>query len=420
MDEAFAVIDRAEDLAGEAPVWVSVTLKVQRMWLLSLAGEWDRVIALAEPTADTAVESGLAPAAGQVYGLLGQALQARGDFAGAGDAVGRAIALIDDPRIAADLRITRANLLARTDRSGEVLGDLVEVVAERTAAGDGLGAALARHPLAIAYLNLDRLLDAAEVAEEELGYLLAHPGAGDPIPVRYLLATIYQRLDQPDEAIAALAAIAADCDASGNRGGLAQMAEEIGDILDRLNRDAEAAARYLEAAQAFHEVGASLEELRNRRRHAIGLHWAHQPGDAVAALAAADAFAAGLPDELGAHLTWERALLDHDAARILWGAERHGDAAERVTRSAVGFRSIEALPQAVTADLLLAEILLDDGAPVPAEAVVRRALALVNPGEGRRPRMVALLAATLRAQERPEDAAAVWAEFGVPRPTTDD
>jgi tetratricopeptide (TPR) repeat protein len=256
-----------------------------------------------------------------------------------------------------------------------VIDDLLAAVAERDHARDADGAARARHGLAVAYLNADQPLDCADMAEAALTAFLdlEESTVDSVVAARHLLAAAYLRLGQPDEAIGQLELVGAECARQGNPAGVAQMAEEVADILDQLDRDAAAARRYLEAAEAFRSAEQPVDEFRNRRQHATSLLWAHEVPAALAALGRADEMSLSLPaDE---HGRWERAMLLFDGARILRNADRLGEATLRAGGSAAAFRQIGFPVQSAHAEMLHAELLLRTGRPADAEAAVRRAMA---------------------------------------------
>ncbi len=218
---------------------------------------------------------------------------------------------------------------------------LVDAVADRTAHGDHATAADLRRPLAIAYRDAGRLVDAAEVAEEELAYRLRmdRTHAHEPPtahPVRELLVTIYAAMWQPDEALAQVDAIIADCARAGDGRGIARGAERAGPLLRRFGRDDDAADRFLVAAGAYAQLGQGRRELRCRRRRARALLWAGRPEAARPALEEADALAARLTEqgEAGSALVWELARLERDGALVLWNAGEFDAAARRAQRAA--------------------------------------------------------------------------------------
>jgi hypothetical protein len=297
---------------------------------------------------------------------------------------------------------------------------LAEAVADRTARGDSSGAADARHALAIAYLNSSRPFDAAEVAEEELAYRLrTEPATNEPspaVPVRRLLAAIYMELSQPEEAMVQIDAVAVDCLRIGNHAGAGQMNEEAGDILDRLDRDGEAAARYLVAADQFGAAELAYEELRNRRQHAVSVTWAYGPDRGLAALAAAASLLDRLPGRADStEVRWERAKQEFDEARIRWRAQQHGAAAELAAGAADAWFAIGEIRGASEARAMRARLLLEDGRPAEAADSIRLALAQ-SPEPARKESFVAVLDAALRAQDRIAEADACWAEHGLSRP----
>jgi tetratricopeptide (TPR) repeat protein len=220
---------------------------------------------------------------------------------------------------------------------GSEIDRLVEAVADRTAHGDAAAAADHRHSLAIAYRDAGRLIDAAEVAEEELAYRLRAGGDGSVTahPVRALLVTIYEGLGQPDEAIAQLDAIVDECQRAGDRTGVARGIEAAGKLLRRTGREDEAAVRFLAAADAYGLLGRHRHELRNRRRHAFLLLWEEGPEQAMPALRAADSLATRLVSEAAEpRLLRELGRLDRVGAMILWHAGEYKEAAERAGRAA--------------------------------------------------------------------------------------
>jgi cellulose synthase operon protein C len=420
-ESALATLDRVTAGPAEAPLHTRASYASMRLVTLALLGRLDEVRQAAPETIELTESAGLADEAAQAHFALAGGLEAAGDYSAAADHLAAGAAVFSDDAKRSAARTLRATLLAKTDRAAEALDDLVEAVAAETAVGDAESAADHRHALATAYLNMNRFLDAAEVAEEELAYRLradasvaAEAVPSTAIPVRHLLSTIYQRMNQPDEAIAQLDAIAADCARTGNRAGVGQMAQEAGQILDRLNRDDAAAARYLVAADAYAEVHRDVDELRNRRRHAMSLHWAHGADRAVPALATVDELSARIADDSPA-ADWERSWLDYDAARILWGAERFGEAAARADSAAERLRRLDRPSDARTADLLRAHILLGGGKPAEAEAAIRRVLD-DEPDRSGLDSFVGVLAAALQAQGREDAAKACWSEYGLPVP----
>ena len=99
---------------------------------------------------------------------------------------------------------------------------------------------IARHALAVAYLNADQPLDAADVAEEALAHLDRRDDPRIEI-IRHVLAQAFRALQQPDNALEQLALVADSGRRRDSDGFVAEMNEQMGDLLDGLDRDAEAA-----------------------------------------------------------------------------------------------------------------------------------------------------------------------------------
>ncbi len=413
-DDGLAALDRAEEYVASSPDRnVSIRLAIDRAQHLGAAGRVEQSRDAAAQAARRAREANFPEGVARANWILGLAAEYQQDSPGAIAAYEAALAAVRDPQFERLIRGHRAGLLAGSSRAAEAIVDLAGTVAAETAAGDVEAANAARHQLAIAYLNAGQLLDAAETAEEAVA---AFDAAGDPHAhaVRHLLATADVRLGQPDDAIAVLEIVEAHCLSVDNLAGAGQMAEEIGDILDRLDRDAAAAARFTIAAARYRQAELPVDTVRALRRQASSLMWAHDLTGALAALEAADLASAELPaNEPGA--TWERGMLGYDGAKILAGDDRPVDGAVRAAAAAVRFRSIGAMAEAAHTEALRGELLLQAQRPGDAEVALRRALAELpeKDTEEVRRRMADLLADALVAQGRDAEAAAVRAAHGL-------
>ncbi len=415
IEDGLATLERAEEHLGPNldPTLPSVVAIAQSQFLgvLDRMEEARKAAELAERRSQEANFSEGIAHAGFLAGLAAERL---GDPEAAVTWYDKAIAAAADDRLARRIRAQRADLLAASSRAAEVIGDLEETVAEAVAEADDDSAARARHGLAVAYLNAGRALDSAETAEEALAFFVAQQSTlevdpSDPhsghvaedvahhvLAIRHLLAAVYNRLGQPDEAIGQLELIGAACAEDGNPAGVGQMNEEIGDIQDRQDRDAAAALRYLTAAEAFRAAELPVEEFRNRRQYATSLMWADDLPAAMDALATADQMSLLLPDDDQAR--WERASLLYDGARILRGSGRDGEAMVRAEGAAVAFRALGMLMQSAHAEMVHAELLLVSGRPVEAEAAARRGLTDLPEDADGRNRLEDLLAAAKQAQ----------------------
>ena len=309
--------------------------------------------------------------------------------------------------------------LVRTEQAAEAVDVLVEAVADRTARGDEAGAADARHALAVAYYNCDRFLDAATVAEEELAWRMRMPAESDEarvriVSIRQLLAATYQQLGMPDEAINQLDAAAEECRRLGDPGGVGRLNEEAADILSGLDRDEEAAARYLVAAEEYAKGVWPIDEVRARRLHAISLAYAQGLERGLAAMAVAEAALERLPAD-ATPVRWERARHTFDEAMLRWRGGQAGPAADLAAQAVTVWLDLGELRGASEARALRAKALLDDGRAEEAAAEIRQALTEL-PEPQRRPVFVHILDEALRTLDRTAEADACWAEYGLDRP----
>jgi hypothetical protein len=402
--EALSLVDRVQDALSEVSAQDRARVMFTRLMGLAEFGRLDQVLAVGPATIEAMTAAGLDAGLARAHHALSSAMQRTGDLVGAIEQIAAAVRYEDDPEMNRRLRGHHAFLLTGTDRAAEAIEPLADAVAEYTASGDAAGAADSRHWLAVAYLRVGRPLDAAEVAEEELAYWSGQDDADAAYPrqrCRRLLADVYRRLDQPQEAIAQLEQVV-DAGASADPSAVADALEQLGDILDVQDRDREAAEHFGRAADAYLRAGDRVDELRCRRRHAVSLSWADESERAAAAIQAADALAEALPDSPA--VRWERAVLDFDAARLLHKAGPD-EAAARAGRAADAFGQLDQRTEAAQSHRLRAWILLEAGRPAEAEAAARRGLASGAP-ESMRDNLIDLLRRALRAQGRDDEAVA--------------
>ncbi len=420
-EDGMAALERAEQYARDSPdPHVSIRLVIDRAQHLGATGEVEQSRQAATEGARLARAAGFREGVARACWILGHAAEFQHDPQAAVEAYDEALATAEDVGFAQQIRRQRASLLAGSARADEAVDDLREALAADIVAGNLTAANATRHQLAIAYLNAGRALDAAETAEEAVA---AFDAADDPHAhsVRHLLATANVRLGQPDDAIAVLEIVEAHCLSTENPAGAGQIAEEIGEILDGLDRDAAAAARFGQAAHRYRAADLTVDALRAQRRYATSLLWSRDLSGALAALEVADLASAGLsPDEPAA--TWERAMLGYDGAKILSRDGRPDEGAVRAAAAADRFRDIGATTEAAHAEALRGELLVQADRPADAERALRRALAELpddNTEEARR-RMADLLAEALAGQGREAEAEAVRAAHGLLDPSDGD
>ncbi|MFD4458421.1 hypothetical protein [Nocardia sp. NPDC058480] len=346
--------------------------------------------------------------AGRGWRLADTAQYLAGIHSDAGDAAA-ALTMIDEAVGQADadlpegLRIVlharRGSLLIHLNREEEAVSELLTAIAIATAAGSAQ-VPYVQWDLAVAYRANGQFLDAAEQAEEAIAGLERAGAGAQAQSCRFLLVDLHRELDEDEQALTVLDEIIEFDRATGNFGGEAYALAETADLLDRLDRDAEAAERYALAAEAAEKFGDDpIRVTYCRYSAALSLHWTGDTAAAVAAIAVADdaitQLAATDPDpEL---LTWHTARHNHNAARILRRAERPADALPRADAAADGFRAIDATDQATRADYERAVLLIELNRPADAEKILAEAVAELADDHAAGPMLSELLAET-RAQ----------------------
>jgi tetratricopeptide (TPR) repeat protein len=245
---------------------------------------------------------------------------------------------------------------------------LAGAVAAVAAAGAPTG------PVAIdfadAALRVDRADEAADALEEVLSELDGPPGNHG----RFLLAKAYRSLGQREAALALCDEVGQFCAADGNPAGVGQMHAMSGAILDELDRDDEAARRFTSAAASFAEAGIAMEVLANRRRAAVSWWWADEDGECLAALSEADTFATGIAEDSPA-VTYQKAMLAYDGARVYAGIDRKAEAVDRTVDAVAGFRAVGATEEVAAATVLQGRLLADLDRVDEAKAVLTGVLA---------------------------------------------
>ena len=148
------------------------------------------------------------------------------------------------------------------------------------------------------------------------------------------------------------------------------MRENSADLLFRMDRDAEAADRFGEAAEDLRAADDPLGEVRTLRRRVEALRWANQPEQAIETVAQARELHEALPDEPAA--VWEAAMLDNETAVILARQDDYAGALERLTGVPDRLRGIGADDSADEADLFTGRLLMRLDRAAEAEARARR------------------------------------------------
>lgn len=412
-DEAIAALDRLDEVGEPDPgPRVGLQAMMIRAQALGAHGQLETALTTATDLVEQAREAGDAEMIGLGEFILGQTNLLLERNQDAVDAYERALT---SPGVTGDLlreiRERRGMLLAGTSRAAEAVGDLASLVARLVTEGQPDEADYARFQLAVALFNSDRAPDAAEVAEEALYGADRSDNQGLADQVRHLLAAVYQRLDDPDQALSHLDQLAANLNGYDNADQRGRVLEQAGDILFELDKDGLAALRFEASAAAFALAGHELDRLRVLRRHAVASMFGVGPEAAQQVLAVADAAAARLPadrPEVGYELAW----LSLDGARVLAQIGEAEVALERVSGVPERFRSFESFGEAFLAELTMGEILLTLGRPAAAEPVLRGVVGGLPRDAGALPRAAYALAHALTQQDKVDEARKLAAEYG--------
>ena len=259
-----------------------------------------------------------------------------------------------DPYLSAVAHAERGNALLGMGRPADGVADLEEAVAGFTALGAMPQAVYARLDLANGYYATGRHLEAAETVEEAIAPL---GGLGDADAfrrARMLLA--HAQAELGEEQAAALFAELAGEFRDGDLGAAGRLLELAGEVLTRLDKDAAAVERFVEAAETFAAAGDPYGVVRTRRQAGLCRLWSGQPGEGLAEMERARAALAELPGDNPQARTWETARVDYDQSRVLAELGRLEEAARMVGAAQAGFTELGESDAAETAARLRAEI----------------------------------------------------------------
>jgi tetratricopeptide (TPR) repeat protein len=369
-DDSRATLARALEIALDETLLPEIELDIAQ----TVAAQGDQAEALVHAERSAELYAAVGPCGGLRLAqyLAGRFNAGAGALDRAWELLGEA-ALTDDVQLRADALHLRGRVGLDLDHVEETHQALADAVADLLTLDNATHVAYARVDLAAAALYAGRADEAADAAEEALPELERLGDAEEASRARFLLARAYQELGAPEQALELLAVVAEHCAAQDNPAGVGQMNAMAADILDRLDRDFEAAVRFGLAADAYGLVEATLPEVENRRRAAMAWRWAGEPDRSLEALARADSAASGLSGDEPV-VVWQLAMLNYDGARILAAADRAPAAVERTPLAAGGFRALDATVEAALADALHGRLLLDLGRPGDAEKFLRAAL----------------------------------------------
>ncbi|KAB2351690.1 hypothetical protein [Actinomadura rudentiformis] len=230
----------------------------------------------------------------------------------------------------------RGRLLLSHERAADAVADLVEAVAGFTAEGAHAQAAHARVELAAAYYTTGRHFEAAEVAEEAAPMLAQLDDSAAERRLRFILAHSQRELGEP-QAAELFTELAREDDEPG---AAAQLLETAAEVLTGLDKDALAAERFAESADAFAKAGNPYGVVRTRRRGALCHLWSGREDEALAEMERARAGLKELPPDNPAALTWETSMVAYDEARLLANVSRYDEALRSVGEAIEGYTSL--------------------------------------------------------------------------------
>lgn len=312
---------------------------------------------------------------------LAQALGAVGDNRGTFAAFEEAATVATDPDLRRTARANAGFMMVTSDRAAEFIDDIVEHVCVMEAEGETSAAAYTRHRLALALATVGRLPESAEVGEEALSWFLGQKSDDHQdiiLELRDLLARVYATIGEPHVALGQLDTILEHITDIEQLPYRAHLQERCGELLWKLDRDAEAAQRFDAAAQAYGQADLPLATVHARRRQTLALHHSRQHPAALAALAQLDALLAVIevPQDQQETLAWERATLGYEAVEVLTNHDDpdHAAALTRIAPVAGLFRSIQAFDEAAVAELRHGQVLILAGQPADAAAKLQRVL----------------------------------------------
>jgi tetratricopeptide (TPR) repeat protein len=375
--DALPVLDEALALAPSD--LEAAKLHRERVLVLIRCGSerYAEAVDAAERAAALLRANGAGEAVAGMQMALGSAIGADGDPA-------LAHRILGEIEIPAELTSWHADRGLMRGQLGLYLGhvetartDLLDAVAGFTATGDERMAAQAKIDLAVACQHTGHLDDAADAAEEAITAL---SGVDDDEVrrARHVFAQVCRDTGEIDEALRQYVAAAQAWAEEGNTYGAGQLHAEAAAMLDRVDRDAEAAQHHAAAADAFAAAEEPFLAAGHRRGAAVSWHWARRRDAALEAMAATDLAVAALEataaEEHRASVAWHRAMAGRDAARILWGADRLDEAIERIEGAAAILRSIDEPEQAAATGTLHGRLLVAADRADEARAVLKAAL----------------------------------------------
>lgn len=356
---------------------------------------------------DVSRELGLAFLLDEALLLRGRLMADQGDLEG-GHRVLSEVGVSGDQRYVAEAARWRGRMAMDLGRPADSVQDFLVAVSAAKSLGHEPDAEL-QTDLANAYLAADQPAEAAEIVEDvlaDLGMRLARDqeiGEPDPRLVaefqrgQFTLARAYRVLGQTDLALSLLGEVAQWCAEQDNHGGLGQMLSLSAEILDELDRDAEAMTANLNAAAAYESAGVVHERIDHVRRAAVSAHWAGEADKAAELLASADELASSTLTGEEPPTEYLRGLILFDGTRILAAQGRLREALVRTQPAVEKFDLLGALPQAAMTRVLRGRLFNDLGEPAKALEALTGAVRIMPAEMSQERAQVEALIAEIRA-----------------------
>ncbi|TCO60515.1 hypothetical protein [Actinocrispum wychmicini] len=371
----FPAIERAAQFAATArdPLAIGVIATMEASWRYAEYEDAARAIPLATMAKDVLMAAGSFAKTLDSFDVLKSACD-EAAFAGI---VRNQLANLPPnthPRVVAYLRYERGRGLLAEDRPADAIADLTESVAEFAATEDDYPEQW--YHLSVACHAAGRFDEAVTAATTGAVWLqnvrgeLDEPTMADVC--RFILADSSYQLGEAEAAVDHYDELIENARAAGNLPMAARALTTCAEILSELDRDAEAAPRFGEAADLQVKINDQAAAGYCRCMQAMCLQWAGDSNGALATLSIAEHGIRAMPDATA--MTW--GYLGRAAATILAIQGRGPEAVQHAARASTAFHQAGAVVLAVRMNILQADVLTKDGRPDLAEPALRSALAL--------------------------------------------
>ncbi|HEU4945863.1 MAG TPA: hypothetical protein VFT31_01805 [Kribbella sp.] len=299
----------------------------------------------------------------------------------------------------------RGQIRLALERPQEAIDDLAEAVVLAADPDHRLQAALCKVDLAAAYLQADRVLDAAETAEEALTDLTDPDLAALTGRARQILAQAYSALNEFDAALGQVRILIAVSSPAEDPAWYAALREEEGKLLERLDRDSEAVEPLTDAAGLYLAADRPYDQLVALRRAGRSAMYAGDFEEARALFGQARAVVDSLPAD-DPRTTFHDAGLWYNLAEIAIRTNDRSNAVDQMTRAAELYERSGHDDQAIDAYLIRTS-----WGGTADESKLRSIHGEVPPGSDYWYRAGWLLVDLLREQNRDDQADALEAEL---------